>query len=262
MNPLTLKRLGFVALLAAFIALFMIGGIWFPNTWLISPWFWLIDVGCLAASIVALIMWQIELAYMGIKLEPEDMIEDDEAAEKEMKNPATILKKQAASVPAQKAAVPAKPAAKAQAPAKAPAIAATQARPATAAKPASLPTKKPAQGITPKATATAKPAVVNPEQAKKDAAKLHDMFATSTEPSMQIEPASDEDKKFKVSKKIVFSMIQDYTDAGYTYFSFSKARKELGATNDKDALKIKKFLINACELNMLEKKGSKYFILY
>ena len=240
----------------------MIGGIWFPSSWIPSPWFWLVDVGFLAASIVALIMWQIELAYAGITLEPEDLIEDDEATVKDMKNPAKIVKKQAATpVPARQATVPAKPAAKQQAPKKAPATAATTARPATATQPAAPLAKKPAQGTSQKAPAPAKPAAVRPEQAKKEAAKLHDMFAAAPATSTQVEPPVDEDKKFNVSKKIVFSMIETYTEAGYTYFSFSKARKELGATNDKDALKIKKFLINACELGILEKKGSKYFIL-
>jgi hypothetical protein len=262
-NPIIFKRFSFVAFLAVFIALFMIGGIWFSSSWIPSPWFWLVDVGFLAASVLALIMWQIELAYAGITLEPEDMIDDDEAAEKEMKKPATIVKKQSVTpLPAKKATGTAKPAAK-----KAPAPATTTARPATSVQPAATATKIPAQGTSQKELVPAKPVAANPEQAKKEAAKLHDMFAASPvspvsqAPIKQAASSVDEDKKFKVYKKIVFDMIDAYTEAGYTYFSFSKARKELGSTSDKDALKIKKFLINACELDILEKKGSKYFIL-
>jgi len=254
-NANQLKQFCFIAFLAAFIAMFMIGGIWFSSTLIPSPAFWLVDVGFLAVSIVFLITWQIEKAYFGITLEPEDLIEDDETAEKEMKMPAVPVKKQAiVSVPAVKPAKPAKPAVKKPATMKAQAPTAMS----TAVSP---PAKKAAPSTGQKQPAMVKPATIDQEKAKQDAAKLHDVFATvPTETSKQLQQPLIIGKKVKISKKNVFSMIEAYAGADYTYFSFSKIRKELGAANDKDAMKIKKILLDACQFGLLVKKGSKYFL--
>lgn len=211
---------------------------------------------------MALIMWQIEKAYFGITLEPEDLIEDDEAAEKDMKKPIAPAKKQVV-VPALtvKSGTSPKPAAKKQSSRKIPTPVTTTARLVATPKRASQTAKKDVPIISQKQPAMTKPAAINAEQEKKELIKLHDTFAAvPQETRKQVQPSLDEGKKYKLTKKNAFSMIEAYAGADYTYFSFSKIRKELGAVNEKDALKLKKFLLNACGLGYIVKKGSKYFI--
>nr|MDO8108804.1 hypothetical protein [Candidatus Sigynarchaeota archaeon] len=262
MVSLQLKKLGFSVFLAASIVLFMVTGIWFSSI----IWLWLVDAGCLAVSILSLITWQIEQAYSGIKLEPEDLIDDDEEAEEDMKRPASPAKTTAPAV--KKTAEPAAPKASTATVQKAPAAAKTpSAEPATPKLAVKAESKQPA---------TPKVDEVLPDKASMEAAKLHDAFAAKPKaaPKKQEEQTvaaeepvakhvlpSETGKMYKVNKNNVFTTIDAYADAGYTYFSFSKIRKELGVKKNRSLLKLKKLLVEDAILNgLVEKKGRKYYI--
>ncbi len=272
------KFLGFAGFLAAFIALVMIGGIWFGSTWIASPWFWLIAFSCLAASIICLIVWRIDSAYSGVELEPGDLVDEDES---ELKSGAPRPAPRSAAAAIARAKQPMKLAGVIQKPvAKQPA---TQPRPSPVGQPAApqkavADTKAAAAGE-PKPTAKAiaflptAPAA-KPTSPRKDddaGARLASQFASiSPEEAEEPEKVEKEDavddaatgpvQKIKLNRKNVQLLIQIYREEGYHYVSFSKVRREMGVGKGKEALKLKKLMLEAVAMGFLAKKGSKYII--
>jgi hypothetical protein len=259
------KLLGFAGFLAAFISLVMIGGIWFGSSWIPSPWFWLIAVGCLAASMLSLIVWRIDFAYAGVELEPGDLADEDES---EMKKGAPKPTARPAAAAIAKAKQPMK-------------VAGVIQKPVT--RQPALPVKQPA-GIQ-KEKVEVKPSASEPKPAAKvvpflptpptgsgkegeKTSKLASQLASI--PARQPESVEHEEDvgeteaasrvKVKLNRKNVHFLIDVYREEGYHAVSFSKFRNELGVGKDREILKLKKLLLEAVAMGFLAKKGSKYII--
>ncbi len=269
MATINKKLLGFAGFLAAFLALVMIGGIWFVNSWIPSPWFWLIAVGCLAASMLSLIIWRIDFAYSGVELEPGDLA-DEEESEMKKGTPKPVPRSVAAAIaktkqPMKVAGVVQKPVTK-QSPSSASRSAVTQKEKAEAKATASEP--KPSTKAAPLFPTT--PAVKPAESKKDDAktAKLADQLSSIS--AKETEAVEEEDavakaeinpeKKVKLNRNNVQALISVYREEGYNSVSFSKIRNELGVGKDKEILKLKKLLLEAVAMGFLAKKGSRYII--
>ncbi|MEX2717266.1 MAG: hypothetical protein Q6353_005095 [Candidatus Sigynarchaeum springense] len=261
-------------LLAGSIALVMIGGIWFGSTWIPSPWFWLAVGGCAGASIISLITGYIDSAYSGIELEPADLADEDESelksgAPKPAARPAvaTIARKKQ---PMRVAGVIQKPVAR---PIPSPAAqAAARQKPEVESKATPVEQKPTTKAVPLFPTAgAAKPAGAKREG--ESGAKLANQLASisAKEPEMadaekkEMEAISDEAgtypvKKVKLNRKNLQLLIQVYIDEGYHAVSFSKFRRDMGVGKGKDALKLKKLMLEAVAMGFLAKKGSKYII--
>ncbi len=270
------KFLGFAGFLAVSIVLVMIGGIWFGSSWIPSPWFWLIALGCLSASMLCLIVWRIDLAYSGVELEPGDLADEDES---ELKKGAPKPAARPAGAAIAKAKHPMKVAGVIQKPAaKQPPSPASQPPEAQKEK---AEAKVEASGTKPPSKAvpflTAAPAA-KPAESKKDAekgARLAGQLASISAKEAEVEADEEEDaveegaveeaetgpaKKVKLNRNNVHILIGIYREEGYHSVSFSKFRNELGVGKGKAVLKLKKLLLEAVAMGFLAKKGSKYII--
>ncbi|NMC08373.1 MAG: hypothetical protein GYA24_24410 [Candidatus Lokiarchaeota archaeon] len=261
------KFLAFAAFLAASIALVMIGGIWFGSTWIPSPWFWLIVVGSLAASMLSLIVWKIDFAYTGVELEPGDLADEDES---EMKKGVQKPAARPAGAVIAKAKQPMKVTGAVQKPVgKQPPT--MQKDKATAPATSTGPT--PATKAAPFVPGTAVMAPSKPARPPADAGKgstLADQLASipakeasttaTVVPAKDEHPSSSPAVKVKLNRKNVQGLITIYNEEGYHSVSFSKFRNDLGVGKDKEILKLKKLLLEAVAMGFLAKKGSRYII--
>nr|MDO8083450.1 hypothetical protein [Candidatus Sigynarchaeum springense] len=260
--------------MAASIALVMIGGIWFGSTWIPSPWFWLAAGGCAGASIISFIIWHIDSAYSGIELEPGDLADEDDSelksgAPKPAPRPAAAAiarKKQ----PMMVAGAIQKPFAKPKPSPAAQPAAVQKARVESKVEPVDQKSGNKAVPFLPAAPA-AKPAGAKAEG--ESGAKLASQLASisAKEPEEEQEEEQEQEaipeeaatqpmKKVKLNRKNLQLLIQVYRDEEYHAVSFSKFRRDMGVGKGKDALKLKKLMLEAVAMGFLAKKGSRYII--
>ncbi len=68
-------------------------------------------------------------------------------------------------------------------------------------------------------------------------------------------------KRGRVSKKVVFLIIEAYKDAGIKSFSLSRIRRDLGVNGEKNVEKLVEFLQYALEYDLIYKRGNKFTVL-
>jgi hypothetical protein len=276
------KFLGFAGFLAAFIALIMIGGIWFGNSWILSPWFWLIVFSCLVVSALSFITWRIDFAYEGVELEAGDLADEDEselvkgapkpadrpvaAAISKSKQPMKIdgivqrpAPKQAPKQTAQAGtAMPAKPTVAASL-----AASLTKPQPITTQRvddTSMVTEQKPGSKAVPfAASAPAGKTVESKANLVTQLGSAHAKDAKVEEGDGNAANALPA-VKIKLNRKNVHALIDVYREEGYNVVSFSKFRNEMGVGKDKKVLKLKKLLLESVAMGLLAKKGSKYII--